>query len=167
MTVREHAHFLTVHARWAAEQHEAFADCAAEIRDLRASLERVTQRTRHRVEANARCFDCRGRLWRNVDEVTGLEDERVTCDQCGEQYDPSRYHLALSSAAAEAAWVEVDGETWGTPSAIAHELQRPENTLHRWRRDGLVRHLTIERVLFFAVADVRAEHESRGMRRVG
>lgn len=176
MTVPDLIHFLTVHARWAANSHPAFSEFAADMRDLRATLEAATSRTRRPTKAGAQCFACGSPLVRRVVESTvtaqirsgesvertgQLEEDHVTCTACREQYDPARYTLALKAAAEDAAWITRDGEQWATHAAMAGELGRSETTIRVWVHRGLVRQRSVERVLFVSVADCRARDERR------
>lgn len=106
MNVPALAHFLTVHARWAANSHPAFPEFRDEMRQLRLTLEAATHRLRRPVRAGADCFDCGGHLMRRINDE-GLEEEHVTCADCREQYGPGRYVLALADAAERAAWITV------------------------------------------------------------
>ncbi len=144
-------------------EHDAVGDLADEMRDLTRVADGMTNLTRRPTRAGADCFACEAPLVRPV--IDGLEEDRLRCTRCGQQYDDGQYLMALKAAAWEAARVEVDGETWATPASLAHDLGRPENTLKRWRRDGLVRVLVLTGVTFFHVADVEAEHATRGVRR--
>lgn len=138
-------------------------DLADEIRDASRVADALTGTTRKPRRAGADCFECGSALVRPV--VDGLEEDAVTCLGCGQQYDDSQYFMALQAAAWQAARVEVDGETWATPTSLAHDLERSENTLHRWRRDGLVRARRVSGVTFFHLGDAEQEHASRGVRR--
>lgn len=160
--VRAAAHYLEVHARWAANQHPAFDEFADDLRALHTRLEVATHRRRTPTRAGASCFDCGGDLVRQVDPDSGLEDDHVTCGTCRRQYDPAAYRMALKAAADDASQVEHEGERWATPARLARELDRPERTLRTWHHRELVRSTTRGGVLFLAVSDVEARHEGRG-----
>lgn len=155
--------YLEVHARWAANHHEAFAECYEELRNLRALLEAATHRLRRPAKANADCFACGGDLIRRV--VDGLEEDAVTCRDCREQYDPARYGLALKAAAEAASAYVIDGETWATPAVLAAELERSEHTIRSWAQRDRIRHHTRAGVLFVSAEDARARHEETPKRK--
>lgn len=163
MTVSALAHYLEVHARWAANTHPAYEEFHADLRALHARLEIATHRRRAPTKAGAQCFECGGVLERRIDE-NGLEETQVTCRVCREVYEPARYNLALKAAAEAASRIEVDGEQWATVQALATELDRSENTIKVWRRDELVRSLAFGGVTLLAVADAQREHEARATR---
>ena len=148
------ARYLEVHARWAANNHEAFADCATELRDLRTTLEAATHRLRRPAKANADCFACGGDLIRRV--VDGLEEDAVTCRDCREQYDPARYSLALSEQAWAASRVDLDGEPWATVERAAHDSGSKIGTVRVWMHRELVRSRVYRGVVLVAEADVTA-----------
>lgn len=156
------AHYLDTHARWAANNHPAYDELHADLRALHATLEVATQRRRRPTRLPASCFDCRtGTLYRLVDPATGLEDEHATCSTCREQYDASRYTLALAEAAERAAWVTFDDGTYGTVAAVAHELGRSHRTVRTWRDRGQVRSEKVAGIVFVHVQDTRDVHGER------
>lgn len=118
------ARYLQVHARWAANNHDAFADFAQDMRALHLRLERTTARLVTPGRASAECFECGGPLVEVLQEVTvtqkrdgrqitrngPIHDEAdgYRCRQCQAQYPPGRYNLALGEhLKTHAQWVPV------------------------------------------------------------
>lgn len=157
--VQGSSRYLEVHARWAANNLDAFDEFLSDLRDLHARLEVACHRKRRPTKAGADCFTCGGPLIRRV--VDGLEEEWVTCTVCHEQYDPSRYTLALKAAAEDASRLEQAGEAYATPAALASLLGRSERTLRTWHRRGQVSSVERGGVLFLNVGEVSARHAER------
>lgn len=156
--------YLEVHARWAAEHHDAFEDYLTDLRALHSRLERATGRQRQPTKANAACFDCGGRLMRQVNPTTGLEDDHVTCDICRAQYDPSRYALALAAQVEQASRMVWDGDAYATPAVTAGLLRRSERTVRDWARRGLIGATSRAGVLFVSIGDAQRESATRDRR---
>lgn len=161
--VRAAGRYLEIHARWAANNHEAFPEFLADLRDLHVKLEAATHRLRRPAKANAACFACGGDLIRRV--VDGLEEDAVTCRDCREQYDPARYGLALKAAAEAASTFTEDGEQWATPAVLATELERSEHTIRSWAQRDQIRHHTRAGVLFVNAEQARARDAETPRRR--
>ena len=137
--VRAAAHYLEVHARWAANQHSAFDEFAEDLRALHTRLEVATHRRRTPTRAGASCFDCGGDLVRQVDPDTGLEaEEVVTCRRCRSSYDGARYLLALAARRQQG----LDG--WVSVPAAAQASKRPVKTLRSWLGEHVPWALRIE-----------------------
>ncbi len=163
-TIVHHAsRYLDTRARWAAQQHPGFDEFASDVRRLHAALERATARVRTAAKANAQCFDCGGDLVRLVNEA-GLEEDRVTCAQCHETYDPARYALALKAKVEEGSRLDVAGEVYATPAVVASTLDRTEQTIRNWLARGLLRREDRGGVVYVSVGDARAESDSRPRR---
>ena len=162
-TLAEAVRYLKSRSRWAATSHPGFPRFVADVGAMRAQLEAATGRHRAAVRAGADCFSCGGSLVRPVGH-DGLEETQVTCQQCGERYDPSRYNLALKAAAEDASHVKIDGEQWATLAALASLIGRSQHSLAAWRRDGLLRVVRRGGVVFLSVEDAEREHASRARR---
>jgi hypothetical protein len=159
--VQSAAHYLDVHARWAANNHGAFDEFADDLRKLHSRLEVATHRLRRPTKLGADCFDCGGDLIRRVTDE-GLEEEHATCVVCKQQYEPGRYTLALKAAAEASARVTFDGIPYATPAALASDLGRSEHTIRSWAQRGHVRSEVRSGVLFVNTADVTERHEPKG-----
>lgn len=164
--------YLERHTLWASggvpgqAGHPAFDEYADELRALHVRMQQAAQQLRNPTKAGADCFDCGGDLVRLVDPDTGLEDEHVTCSYCEQVYNPGRYRWALKAAAEAASRIEVDGERWATPAALARDLDRSERTVRSWHQRGQIRSLTRGRILFVNVADGEARHAENPPRAV-
>jgi hypothetical protein len=92
-TVARCADYLDRNLDRAAREHPAFEDFAADLRRLRARLERVIHDQPHGDRANVPCFDCGGDLER---KLTGDGfDDAWTCRRCKRRYTDPEYHLAV------------------------------------------------------------------------
>jgi hypothetical protein len=131
-TVLNAAGYLERKMRWAANQHPAFDQFAADMRHLHAVLERATGRDVPHERVGADCFECGGDLIRVVDPDTGLSSEDVQCRQCRKSYDPARYRLAL-----RATW-ERDVEVWVPLTEAARLIHRSVETVETWAKRGQV-----------------------------
>ncbi len=161
------AAYLEVHARWAANNHDAFGEFAADVRRLHDRLERATGRVRKPAKAGASCFDCGGDLVRPVTDQ-GLEvEDVVVCQQCGASYDGARYSLALAAAVQDASRLDIDGERYGTVEAAAFDTGRSVNTIRRWLANGLLRRSSRGGVLFVSLVDAADCDAARGRRARG
>jgi len=158
--------YLTATARWAATSYDGFAEYATDLRTLHGRLEAATARRRNPTRAGADCFQCGGPLVRLVDD-DGFEQDQVTCRDCGHRLTPAGYRLALRAAAEAVAWVEQDGETYGTPAVLARHLGRSERTIRWWARAGQVRRLTTGGVVYCHAADTQQADAGRARRKAG
>lgn len=159
-TVHRAITYLTKNARWAATSHDGFAEYARDLRKLYARLEVATGRHRSPSRVGADCFRCSGALVRLID-ADGLEQDHVTCRKCGHRLSQAEYASTLKVAAAAAAWVTVEGDTYGTVAVLAHETGRSHWTLRTWQRREQVRSLTFGGVVFLHAADVQAHNDLR------
>lgn len=167
--VRDAARYLEVHTRWAANSHEAFGEYVDEMRELHGRLEVALGRVRRPVKAGASCFSCGGALERPVSasglEVTtrdehGNEVPHIVCRDCGTQYGPQHYAMALKAAAAAASRFSDGTEEWATPQVLATDDLR-QSTLRSWKQRGQIRGILRAGVLFVSVNDVQARQAER------
>lgn len=126
--------YLSGHCRWAARNHDGFATFHADMRRLHQRLEHATGRGLPVEKANADCFDCGGALIRTANRHTGVLDDQspVTCRDCGQEYDPARYRLALKEA-----W-EKHIQGWVPLTTAASLSGRSVETVETWAKRGQV-----------------------------
>ena len=85
--------FLLEHLTWAAQRYDGFDVFAAEIRALRARLERVTGTGEPKdVPAAVPCPDCGGKLARRYGQQGRSDD--YTCGTCRRVLTPAEFWLA-------------------------------------------------------------------------
>lgn len=156
--------YLYTHCSWASTCYPGFPEFIADLTKIHLSLAIATSRYRFPVRANAACFRCTGVLERRIDS-RGLEQEHVTCRECGDTYDTARYLLALRAAAEKASsYTDAGGGLWQTIAVLSHRLGRSPHSLAAWRRDGLVRSQTWSGLVFLNAQDVEREHHKREIR---
>ncbi|MCU1590659.1 MAG: hypothetical protein JWP11_1915 [Frankiales bacterium] len=162
--VREAAGYLERHTRWAATSHFGFDQYARDMRALHVRLEVATFRVRPPTMVNTACFYCRGQLVRRITDA-GMEAEDAVCRSCGQTYDRTQLAMARAQEYLDASmWADADGNQWATSTSLAARLGRSENTLKRWRHDGLVRVHIVDTVTFFHVGDAEAQDATRPRR---
>lgn len=92
-TVTRSADYLDRNLALAGSQHPAFADFAADLRRLRARMERVIHDQPHGDRANVACFACGGDLERKL--TSKGFDNAWTCRNCKRRYTDAEYYLAV------------------------------------------------------------------------
>lgn len=100
-TVERCFDYLDRNLALAGSQHPAFDGFAADLRKLRARMERVIHDQPQGDLANVSCFDCGGDLERKLTD-DGFDDA-WTCRRCKRRYTDPEYHLAVRAKVEERA----------------------------------------------------------------
>jgi hypothetical protein len=130
-TVSSAVAYLMPRMGWAADQHPAFDEFAADIRRLLSRLRTATA-TDDRPETGAPCFDCHATLVR-VWTKDGLSDD-WRCPRCGATYDSARYFLAVRAEMEHRRALE----EWVPLQEAVDASLRPARTLRTWIARGQV-----------------------------
>lgn len=156
--------YLDVFTRWAAQQHPAFGQYAADLHQLHARLERATGRAEFVEHAEAECFTCGSDALVRKQTDKGLDDH-WTCGRCGRRYSWPEYILALR-ARLEDGRDQLRGVGWGTVRQVAAATGSEVATVRKWAQRGLVATCCLvesqEQLVWYPDADARAERSRRG-----
>jgi hypothetical protein len=110
--------YLEVHARWAANEHEAFDEFCDDMRKLHLSLEQATGRHRAPTRAGATCFDC------SADLVHPLVEQPAERWWVAGRYGPLPEHEVVRSVGlVEQAARGLDGEEYPVVVCVQCERQ--------------------------------------------